>query len=363
MSRYLIIQTAFLGDVTLSLGMADYIKQQDPRADTAFVTTPAAAPIVEHCPFVDHLLIFDKRGEFSGLAGIWRLANRLRSENFDVVFTPHRSFRSALLTFLSGIRPSYGFNTSAGRWLFSRRVNYISNDHEILRDLALVRQHWQDADQSLILPTLAVGEPVGGDLATGPIVGADKSDVIAIAPGSVWTTKRWPVEKWIELLQHPEMAGQQFVLIGGRADAKMAAEIMARIDPATTRVDNRAGKDDLAHTFRVIARSRLLISNDSGPQHFALALRTPVITIFGSTVPAFGFYPVGEHDRIVEPPFALACRPCGIHGHRQCPVGTLECMQRIEPEQVIRQVKQIEQELLNQRNFDSIQPQTTTRQT
>ncbi len=330
--KYLIIQTAFLGDVVLSLPMAAYLKNKEPGSNVSMLVRPDAVEIAKACPDVDEVLVFDKRKRYKGLHGISRMARQIRQRKFQAVFTPQRYLRSTLVTFLSRIPYRYGFDKNSLSGLYTHCVKYQSADHEILRNLALVRAHWQDASQELILPNLSVQ--------------SQKNETIAFAPGAVWTTKRWPVEKWIELIQHPEMQKREIVLIGGPKDKKVAASIMEKVNHA--QLENRVGLDALPETFIRIASSTLLISNDSAPTHFAVALRTPVITIFGSTLPEFGFAPVGKFDDIVQINQKLDCRPCGIHGKKRCPEGTLKCMTGISVQQVVNRILEVEEKMKKQ---------------
>lgn len=320
--RYLIIQTAFLGDVVLALPMATYIKKKAPEAIVDMVVRPDARAIAEACPDVEQVYIFDKRKKQRGLLGVLSMAKQLRKKSYEAVFTPQRFVRSSLLSHATRIHKRYGFDKNALRWLYTDRIPYLSRKHEIVRNLSLVRAHWSDRSDEVILPCFSVPKK--------------QSDTIALAPGSVWQTKRWPVHKWIELIQHPEMQKHPVVLIGGPKDQKVAQEIMQQVEHSD--IENRTGKDNLSQTFQRIADAKILISNDSAPQHFAMAVKTPVITIFGSTIPEFGFAPIGKYDQYVQTTMTLKCRPCGIHGKKKCPVNTLECMESISVEKVLDKV-------------------------
>ena len=152
-------------------------------------------------------------------------------------------------------------------------------------------------------------------------------------------------KKWIELLNFPNMEDRSLILIAGNDVTEIAEKITERTSHTHPAIENRVGKDDLRITFQRISNSKLLVSNDSGPQHFAMAVRTPVVTIFGSTIPEFGFYPVGQFDEIVETDLDLNCRPCGIHGRRKCPIKTFDCMNSISVDTVIAKIQLIESKL------------------
>jgi heptosyltransferase-2 len=126
--------------------------------------------------------------------------------------------------------------------------------------------------------------------------------------------------------------------VGGQSDVEICRRIEAHSNP--DRVWSFAGELSLLESAELIRRCAVLISNDSAPMHLGVAVRTPVIAIFGATVPEFGFAPHGTHDEIVEVS-GLACRPCGIHGGRRCPIGTFDCMLNITPDDVLSQVHRI----------------------
>jgi heptosyltransferase-2 len=95
-----------------------------------------------------------------------------------------------------------------------------------------------------------------------------------------------------------------------------------------------AGRTGIPELTALLARSRALLVNDSGPGHVASAVGTPVVAVFGPTVPAFGYTPYGAANRVVEHP-DLECRPCDRHGPQVCPLGHHRCMRDLPPERVI----------------------------
>ncbi|NOX65750.1 MAG: glycosyltransferase family 9 protein, partial [Chlorobi bacterium] len=250
-NNYLIIQTAFLGDVVLSLSMAEYIKSQDSKSKVVFLTTKAGSPIAEECEFIDKVISYDKRGKDRGIRGIIKISKRLNEFDFTAVFTPHRSFRSSILTKLIKSRSKYGFDKNSISWLFSDLVKYCADKHEIVRNLSLVRAYWKDNSDEIIKPKLNKN--------------GLKNDYVIMAPGSVWNTKRLPKEKWVELILHPYMLDRKVILIGAKGDIQTAEAILKRVDGKHPSLVNRTGQDDIKQTIEVIAQGRLLISNDSAP--------------------------------------------------------------------------------------------------
>ena len=126
--------------------------------------------------------------------------------------------------------------------------------------------------------------------------------------------------------------GIPIILIGSKQDQYLADEI---INSSKYPIYNAMGIFSIRQSAELIRQSSLLISNDSAPTHMGVAVGTPVLTIFGSTVPAFGFYPYGKQNKTIDIP-DLDCRPCTDHGRFKCPLGHFNCMKDISPKQVLQ---------------------------
>lgn len=330
----MIVQTAFIGDVVLVEPLLARALALFPRAAIDIVVIPAAANLLETHPAVHEVIVYDKRGRHRGWRGFWALRRRLQSQRYDVALVPHRSLRSALLVWLAGIPERIGFDTSAGRLLFTHQIPY-RQVHEVERNLSLLAPfgespHYQ---RPAVYPTAA------DRLQAVALLPPDKTPLIALAPGSVWATKRWPIERFTVLGQKfLQQTACRVVLLGGASDYELCTTLAAQLGD---RCFNLAGKLTLRQSVALLARCSVLVTNDSAPTHLGVAAGCRVVTIFGATVPRFGFFPNGVHHRIVETEQTLACRPCGIHGGHKCPVGTFECMLSISSERVFRTAKEI----------------------
>ncbi len=327
----MIVQTAFIGDVILATPLAEAAQQIFPGSRIDFMVIPAAANLLEKNSFVHQVLVFDKRGRQRGLAALWKMARRLKQERYDLALVPHRSLRSALLVWLAEIPQRVGFDRSAGAWLFTKRVPYRQK-HEVERNLDLLHA----LNGAIPIPP----PKIIWDEADTRIVDSFFDDNIkgrwfcALAPGSVWATKRWPAERFAELARRLiAETGAQIYLIGGPSDVELCARLAREIGEACL---NTAGKLTLRQSADLIDRCQILASNDSAPTHLGVATRCKVVTIFGPTVPAFGFAPFGDGHVVIEK--NLSCRPCSSHGSKQCPIGTHACMLEISVEEVFARV-------------------------
>jgi heptosyltransferase-2 len=174
----------------------------------------------------------------------------------------------------------------------------------------------------------------------------DSRQMIALAPGSVWRTKRWPRERYEELGRLLVSDGFSLVLIGGPEDRELCASISEGV--SEERTINAAGRLSLLQSAELIRRCRVIVSNDSAPMHLAGAVQTPVVAMFGPTVPEFGFAPKGDRD-VVLGISNLSCRPCSIHGGEKCPIRTFDCMVRLTADVVRTHIHRITNGIENTR--------------
>lgn len=334
----LIVQTAFLGDVILTIPLARATRTAMPDATVDVVTIPGASEILGGQPAIRETLVYDKRGVDSGIGGLLRMAGRLRLRAYDIAFVPHRSLRSALLVRLAGIPRRVGFDRSQGRWFLTDRITYDPDRHEILRNLSLLKGTGVTADPCDppdIVPPDAVQRQV--DVMLAGQFGGLLPPLVAIAPGTVWKTKQWLPERFAEVAGELGRDGYGVVLVGGPEDRQLCEAIAGG---GGENIRSFAGKLSLLGSAELIRRCRLLITNDSAPLHIADAVGTPVLAVFGATIPEFGFGPFRTPGNVVQI-HGLSCRPCGIHGGVRCPIGTFECMRGIPSGQVFEAAKEI----------------------
>ena len=333
--RVLVIQTAFLGDVVLTTPLLDTLRTQKPDAEIDIVVTPAGAQALDRHPSIRTLLVYDKKGRQKGFFGFISLVRTLRRNRYSMALIPHRSMRSGMLAYFAGVPRRIGFDRSAARRWMTDVIEYRSQDHEIDRNLALLRP-LGIGSPSLRFPSL---RPQRSDREAASALiresGIAPGTFVAIAPGSVWNTKRWPWERYAELVRLFEHRGYPVVLVGGPDDADLCRRVLSAAEVRQS--VSAAGRLTVLQSAALMGESRALVTNDSAPLHLASAMGIPVIAIFGATSPSYGFGPRGPKDRIVET-MGLSCRPCAIHGGDTCPVGTFECMLRIDAEQVAAHV-------------------------
>jgi len=318
----LVVQTSFLGDLVLTTPLLASLADRGP---VDVVTTPAGAPLLANHPAVRAVIVYDKRRADSGLGGLWRLARRLRAAGYDSAYMAQGSMRSAALARLAGVPEVVGFDTSAGKWLYTRRVRYAKDRHHAERLASLASPLGEPPAAGSVRPRLYPGETERAAVeALLRDVPRDGAPYLALAPGSIWGTKRWPHYAALAKRLAPVY---RIIVVGGPDDAALAAEIGAAA--GAERIVDATGKLSLLASAALLARCAALVTNDSAPQHLASAVGTPTLSIFGPTVPEFGFGPLAPRHRTVGLD-GLACRPCDGHGPAVCPLGHWRCMRELE---------------------------------
>ncbi len=329
--RYLIIQTAFLGDAILTEPIVETIKANEKDAFIGVVVIPSNVEVFSLNPKIDVIIPYDKHGANNGLIGFKRILSTIREYNFNFVISPHMSFRSTLLAYFSGAKRRIGFREADISFLYTDRVKKPENVHEIDKNLRLleplefnelireIRLFWSENNKKFIESVFEANSVKSDD------------KVVVVNPSSVWPTKRWPKEYYKKLVKMLADQGVRVVLIGAKKDI----DISEFVKDNDERVVDLTGKTGIKDLFYLIAWSNLLISNDSAPIHIASAFNTPTIDIYGPTVPEFGFYPLSKKSKIIQID-ELSCRPCGKHGSVTCKKQHFKCMRDIKPEIVYR---------------------------
>ena len=322
MTDALVIQTSFLGDMVLTTPLLAYLAQSN---SVDVVSTPAAGALLANHPAVRQVISYDKRGNDRGPIGFARLAAKLASRRYAAAYMAQGSVRSGALALAARVSNRVGFATSAGQLFYTTRIAPIDNMHHAARLLSLgTGDPTRSVSRDGLRPRLYPGErerTAVDQILRGV---ADRDRLIAIAPGSVWATKRWPF--------YPELARElsavaRIVVIGAEGDRPLMTDIAAATDGGAI---DATGRLSLLASAELIGRASLLVSNDSAPLHLASAMNTPTVAIFGPTVPEFGFGPLADRA-VVAGHTELACRPCDRHGPRQCPLGHWRCMREITP--------------------------------
>lgn len=313
MKKILIIQTAFIGDVILATPVMSELQRLWPTIKIDVLVRKGNENLLSNNPHIQTILTLDKKK--NKITELVRLLKVIRKNKYDEIINLHRYLSSGILTFLGGAKETTGFNSNPMSFSYSRKINHSldSNKHEVARNLECIKQY---GNSNFVRPSLY---PSKLDFENVHVYANEK--YFCLAPSSVWYTKMLPLEKWVELIKFLENKGKVY-LLGGPSDFPLCESI---IEQSTgENIANFAGKFSFLESAALMKSAIRNFVNDSGPLHICSAMNAPVTAFFCSTVTGFGFGPLSEDAKVIEVE-NLKCRPCGIHGHKVCPLGHFKC--------------------------------------
>jgi heptosyltransferase-2 len=337
--KILVIQTAFLGDVILALPMVQTIKYHLPDSKIDFLCVPDNVSVLQNNPAINQVIPYDKKGG-DKLDKFIEVLSEIRENGYDIVISPHRFLRSALLTYYSEAKTRIGFERNSLSFLLTHKVVYDSGAHEIHRNMSLAEAIPglnYDVKKISLKPRLYPGiddkKKVYEYLPLG-----DSKRLITLAPCSRWFTKQFPLKKTVQLVNVLNESGYKIALIGGKDDEDYCSHVTEK--SGIKGIINLCGRLTPLQSYFVITLSKHLITVDSAAQHLGAASDTPIALIYGSTNSSFGFYPLTSKHKIIENR-DLDCRPCTDHGRTKCPLKHFKCMEDIAINEILNEVKNL----------------------
>jgi heptosyltransferase-2 len=325
--KFLVIQTAFPGDVILASALVEKLHEFHPTSQIDFLLRKGNESLFATHPFLNKVIIWDKKK--NKLSEIFRILVEVRKEKYDYVINPHRFASSGFITAFSGAMNAIGFDKNPFSFLFSQKPQHKIEDgtHEVNRNQQLISSITNSKSSN---PKLYPSE------IDFQKVSEYKNTIYScIAPASVWFTKQWSTHKWIELINL--IPAEQIVyLLGAPSDSKLCEEIKSSVTSGLgeKRVVNLAGKLSFLESAALMKDATMNYVNDSAPLHLASAINATVTAVFCSTIPGFGFTPLSDKSFIAQTKENLSCRPCGLHGKISCPEKHFKCAESISPEDV-----------------------------
>ncbi|MFI5131952.1 MAG: glycosyltransferase family 9 protein [Chitinophagales bacterium] len=327
MQKFLIIQTAFIGDVVLATSLIEKLHYHFPGAEIDFLLRKGNESLLANHPILNQVIIWDKQK--NKLRNLWKTIRIIRRRKYDKVINVQRFAATGLITAFSGAEEKIGFDKNPFSFLFTKKVKHIIRGennvkHEIERNTDLVK-HFSDA--LVVKPRL-----YPSSIDEAKVMTYKNNEFISISPASVWFTKQYPKEKWVEFI-NTLSSNYTVYLLGAGSDLDLCDQIRSSANHPT--VINLCGQLSFLESAALMKDAVMNYVNDSAPMHFASAVNAPVTAVYCSTLPSFGFGPLSDRSRIVEIQETLLCRPCGLHGRRACPLGHFNCAHKIKVEQLI----------------------------
>jgi heptosyltransferase-2 len=330
MQKILVIQTAFIGDVVLATALLESLHAQYPLAVMDVLVRQGNESLFHAHPFIHEVIVWNKKKQ--KYIHWLKILFQIRKANYDAVVNVQRFAATGLWTALSKAKFKIGFNKNPFSFLFTHSIKHLEIEagmHEINRNHQLI-QIWGPI--VLVPPKLY---PTAQDLEL--IKKYQDQPYICIAPASVWYTKQYPLSAWVKFLQALPFDGPIYIL-GGAGDRIIGEKMMKTTNK---QLINLAGEIGFLASAALQAKAVLNYVNDSAPMHFASAMNAPVVAIYCSTIPAFGYGPLSDQSFVVQTQENLACRPCGLHGKKKCPLTHFNCAHSIQIQELTNPLLQV----------------------
>ncbi len=327
--KIIIFQTAFLGDLILTLPVIKKLKASFRELYLCVVARKDLSNALLSVGEIDEVIADDKKN--SSIKEFFRVINIIKSKKFDVAIIPHRSIRTALMAYFSKIKFRIGFDIKPSSFFYTHKIPFKWLIHDVERNLMLLNPLMENING--VFPEIKFENNEKFDYIF------NIKPLIIINPSSSWETKKWPAYKFVKLINLIyEKYHIPVILIGTKKEKEyITLNIESKLNQLA--VINLAGKTTLEELMNLIKNSDLLITNDSGPMHIAAAFDINIISFFGPTTKELGFFPYSKKALVLEK--NLPCRPCSLHGSERCPRNHFLCMKLIKVDEVLKTVEKI----------------------
>lgn len=329
--KILVIRLSSIGDIVLTTPVLRCIKRTYPKAQLHFFVKKQFKEVVAYNPHIDTIHLFD--GDVTQNIEIFKRIG------FDAIIDLHNNLRSLNIKNALAVKRTFSFpKLNVQKWLYTNlKLN-------TLPDRSIVERYFE-----AVAPIGVKNDGLGLEYYIPEEKAITKDDIpmghwlgyVACVIGGSYATKQFPIKKWREFVA---LCDFPIVLLGGSDDQEMAGEI-AKAD--TVKIYNAVGKFNLTESADLVAKARVVVSNDTGLMHIAAAFQKPLISLWGNTTPEMGMFPyyggnnlktrISPHFKIVENN-NLSCRPCSKIGYQKCPKKHFKCMNDLEVQQIAQYV-------------------------
>ncbi len=344
--KILLIRLRLIGDVVLTTPAIRALRQARPDSWIAYMVEPGSAPIVLQNPHLNEVIVAPLSQGLRRWRDDLRLARRIRREHFDIVVDFHGGPRSSWLTLASGAPTRIGYTVKGRSWMYTRRV-FRPRVH---RPRHSVENQWDLVEA--LLPGIGRPTPEHDFVEMFDEPGADERiesrlrssgigpghDIVVVHVGAGNEYRRWPEEAFADTVAALVAAGpnRRIILTTGAAQADTCFRILGMIKarPGIAPGAVEAWCDlGLSELRNLIGRATLFIGGDSGPAHVAATTRTPMVVLYGPTLP--GVWGPWRHPSLATEEVdigALPCRPCD---QRVCAPGDFRCLRTLPASAVV----------------------------
>ena len=328
----LVIKLGSIGDVILIVPSLRLLRNNFPDAHISVLIGAESKAVLKNCPYIDELILYDRKGRDKGLKGLLKMSGILRRKGFDMSLDFQNNRVSHAISWLGAIPERFGYNNARLSFFINKGIKYlkikaspITEQFRILKGIKIntigastYLEIWPSKEDFLYTDNLLKNAWVSNSQA---LVG------INIGSSPRWETKRWPLKKFAKLSDMLAEKDIRVVLTGSKDDADIVKDFMKI---SATKPVNAVGRTSITQLGALIKRCRVFLTGDSAPMHVASSMGVDFIALFGPTDPARHFEP---NEKGVAIRKDLKCSPCY---KSKCKRRT--CMENISVEEVYRLV-------------------------
>lgn len=341
MKKILVVRYRFIGDTILSIPFLRNLRYNYPDAQIDMLVSPNSGEVVEECPYVNNFIYFDttRKHKYENGEGkrksLFYYIKLLRKEKYDKAYILKRSFSSAFLCFMAGIKERIGFDTENRGFLLTKKVKYNLDSHESQCFLDVLRadslnvkddylENWINPESETKVKNLFEKYNIGNNI---------KKAVVNITATNDW--KVWDRKNYIQIIEYlSEIKGVQVIFIGAECDKEKYDTLKyskkLKLEPV-----NLCGLVSIKDSLAVIKNVDIMIGNDSGTLHMASSVNTRVIGLYGP-MPFNKWYALGENNILLKAD--LDCIPCSLK--RKCH-NNKACMKEIKTDDVKKAIDSV----------------------
>ncbi|MFH1846392.1 MAG: lipopolysaccharide heptosyltransferase II [Candidatus Omnitrophota bacterium] len=324
----LIFKMSSLGDIILSMPSIRAIRERFRAARINVLVDARLREVLNNCPYIDEVITCDFKGRDKGL-GFWKLAARLRSEDFDISVDLQNNRKSHLLAAFAAVKERYGYDNGKFSFLLNRKISLpselkdpVGHQAGVLGIMGVVTlekrlELWPSLDSEAWTENFLKDNWVKKDRG---LIG------FSLSASRRWQSKNWGLGSMLNLTEMlAKHQGMRVVIVGAREDQADALEFMKK---SKAKPVNAVGKTNISQLISLIKRCDVFVAGDSAPMHIAAAVGTPFVAIFGPTDPARHLPPADKYKVFNT---GQKCAPCY---KPVCGMESPKCMTSIKPAMV-----------------------------